>query len=63
MDDVLSMEVNKALQRLVQTIFAELLRVLALELFKHRGEGSSIHKLHKDPEAASEIKGFVTLNN
>ena len=62
-DDVLSVEVNEALQRLVQTVLAEFFRVLALEFLKHRGEGSSIHELHKDPEAILEIKGFVTLND
>ena len=63
MDDVLSVQVNEALKRLVQTVLAEFFRVLALEFLKHRGEGSSIHELHKDPEAVLEIKGFVTLND
>ena len=63
MDDVLSVQVNEALQRLVQTVLAELFRVLALEFLKHRGKGSSIHELHKDPEAVLEIEGFVTLDD
>ena len=61
-DDVLTVEVNEALQRLVQTVLAEFFRVLALEFLKHRCKGSSLHKLHKDPEAVLEIESFVTLN-
>ena len=62
-DDVLSVEVDEALERLVQTVLAELFGVLALELLEHWSEGSSIHELHEDPEAVLEIEGFVALDD
>ena len=62
-DDVLSVEVDEALERLVQTVLAELFGVLALELLEHWSEGSSIHELHEDPEAVLKIEGFVALDD
>ena len=60
-NDVLSVQVNKALERLVNTVLAELFRILALKLLEHGCECTSIHELHEYPKAILEVKRLIAL--
>ena len=62
-DDILSVKVEKAFERLVDTVLAELFRVLALKLLEHGGEGTAVHQLHEDPQPILEVKRLVALHN
>ena len=57
------MKFGQALERLVQTVFAEALRVRTLQVFEHGCEGTTIHQLHEDPQTVLVIEGFITLND
>lgn len=63
MDNVLRVQVNKALERHVQTELAEAFRVLTLQVLKHGGEGTTVHELHEDPKAVLVVESLEALND
>ena len=63
MDDVLTVEIDKALNCLVKGVFAEAFRIVSGQLFEHRGECTTVHQLEEDPNAILEVKCLVTSHN
>ena len=63
MNNVLTMQVNEALEGSPQTVLAELFRVVALKFFKHRCEGTAVHQLHEDPKTILEVKRLMASDN
>jgi len=57
------MQLLKALERLKNTVLAEVLWVVTLLIFEHLGECAAIHQFHKDPEAVLVVERFEAFDN
>lgn len=63
MNDILPVQVDEAFAGRPEAVLAEVLRVLALELFEHGCECAAIHQLHEDPQPILIIERLVALND